>query len=193
MKLSLINQREVRRHTVSFAQALKASLREDPDVIVVGEMRDIETMRLAVMAAETGHLVLATLHTPTAVKAVDRIIDSFPAREQKQIRITLADSIKVVIGQSLLPGADGKAQIACYEVMMATPAISNLIREEKTTQIPAIMQIARKAGMRSFDHAMLDLVTQRRIKPETAFERAQDKELFRNLVSKEFLDQFYST
>jgi twitching motility protein PilT len=155
---SLINQREVSGHTKSFASALKAALREDPDIILVGEMRDLETISLAMTAAETGHLVFGTLHTNSAAKTVDRIIDVFPQEQQAQIRVMLSESLRGVIAQCLLPTADGKGRVACIEVLMNTHAVANLIREGKTFQIPSIMQTGRNQGMITFEMYAQDLV-----------------------------------
>jgi twitching motility protein PilT len=150
-KKSLINQREVHGHTKSFANALKASLREDPDIILVGEMRDVETIQLALTAAETGHLVFGTLHTNNAHKTVDRIIDVFPDTKQAQIRTMLSESLRGVIAQALLPKADGKGRVAALEVLVNTKAVGNLIREGKTFQIPSAMQVGKAQGMITYD------------------------------------------
>jgi len=155
---SLINQREVSGHTKSFASALKAALREDPDIILVGEMRDLETISLAMTAAETGHLVFGTLHTNSAAKTVDRIIDVFPQEQQAQVRVMLSESLRAVIAQCLLPSADGKGRVGCIEVLMNTHAVGNLIREAKTFQIPSIMQTGRSQGMITFEMYANDLV-----------------------------------
>lgn len=155
---SLINQREVSSHTQSFHQALRAALREDPDVILVGEMRDLETMSLALTAAETGHLVLATLHTNSATKTVDRIIDAFPENQQSQIRIMLSESLRGVVAQSLIPRKDGKGRVAVVEVLVNLPAVANLIREGKTYQIHSSMQTGQAHGMITFEAAINDLV-----------------------------------
>ncbi|MFQ5834767.1 MAG: type IV pilus twitching motility protein PilT [bacterium] len=156
-KLSLINQRELGTHTHSFANALRAALREDPDVVLVGEMRDLETISLAMTAAETGHLVLATLHTSGAAKTVDRVIDVFPPAQQSQIRTMFSESIEAVITQTLLKRKDGKGRVAALEIMMATPAIRNLIREGKTAQIPGMMQTGKQFGMQTMDAALAAL------------------------------------
>lgn len=148
---SLVNQREVSSHTKSFANALKAALREDPDIILVGEMRDLETIQLALTAAETGHLVFGTLHTNNAHKTIDRIIDVFPDTKQAQIRVMLSESLRGVIAQSLLPRADGAGRVAAIEVMFNTKAVANLIREGKTFQIPSAMQTGRNQGMITFE------------------------------------------
>jgi twitching motility protein PilT len=153
----LINQREVSGHTKSFAAALKAALREDPDIILVGEMRDLETIGLAMTAAETGHLVFGTLHTNSAAKTVDRIIDVFPQEQQAQVRVMLSESLRGVIAQTLLPTADGKGRVGCIEVLVNTHAIANLIREAKTFQIASTMQTGKKDGMITFDMYANDL------------------------------------
>jgi len=157
-KNSLINQREVSSHTKSFHQALRAALREDPDVVLVGEMRDLETISLAMTAAETGHLVLATLHTNSATKTVDRIIDVFPEAQQGQIRVMLSESLRGVVAQSLVPRADGNGRVAVVEVLVNIPAVANLIREGKTFQIQSSMQTGQVHGMITFESAINDLV-----------------------------------
>lgn len=162
-KNCLVNQREVSSHTKSFAKALKSALREDPDVILVGEMRDLETISLAITAAETGHLVFGTLHTNSAPKTIDRIIDSYPAEQQAQIRTMLSESLRGVIAQSLFKKADGKGRVAAVEILINTPAVANLIREGKTFQIPSIMQTGKAAGMTSFEGYITDLITQGKI------------------------------
>ncbi len=155
---SLINQREVSSHTQSFHQALRAALREDPDVILVGEMRDLETISLALTAAETGHLVLATLHTNSATKTVDRIIDAFPENQQSQIRVMLSESLRGVVAQALVPRKDGKGRAAVVEILVNVPAVANLIREGKTFQIHSSMQTGQAHGMVTFDTAINELV-----------------------------------
>lgn len=187
-KNSLVNQREVGMHTRGFPEALRAALREDPDVIVVGEMRDAETMRLALTAAETGHLVIATMHTTSAPKCVTRLVDSFPVREQAQIRIMLSETLKTVINQALLPRADGQGQVANFELLVVTSALSNLIRENKMTLIPSLMTIGKKVGMMPFDDGLMDLVTRGLITPEVAYMRARLKDEFEPLVSAAFLE-----
>lgn len=157
-KNSLINQREVSSHTKSFHQALRAALREDPDVILVGEMRDLETISLAITAAETGHLVLATLHTNSATKTVDRIIDVFPESQQSQIRVMLSESLRGVVAQSLTKRADGNGRVAVVEMLVNIPAVANLIREGKTFQIHSSMQTGQVHGMITFESAINDLV-----------------------------------
>jgi twitching motility protein PilT len=170
---SLVNQREVGGHTKSFANALKASLREDPDIILVGEMRDLETIQLALTAAETGHLVFGTLHTSSAAKTVDRIIDVFPVTQQAQIRVMLSESLRGVIAQTLLP-REGGGRVAAIEVMSNTKAIANLIREGKTFQIPSTMQISRNQGNIPFDYALQELVNKGLISKNTMLD-AQGK------------------
>ncbi len=159
-KLSLVNQREVGGTTLSFQNALKSALREDPDIILVGEMRDLETIRLAITAAETGHLVFGTLHTNTAASTVDRVIDVFPADQQQQIRVMLSESLRGVIAQRLLRRKTGKGRAAAFEILRVTPAISNMIREGKTFQIASAIQIGRKDGMISLDQYLADLTSQ---------------------------------
>ena len=191
-KSSLINQREVGRHTESFAKALRAALREDPDVIVLGEMRDPETVSLALTAAETGHVVLATLNATTAHKAIDRIVTSFPVDEQGQVRESFADSLKLVLAQQLVPLAGGKGRMACFELLKGTRAIANLIRDNKTFQIPSMMQIGQSVGMRTFDDSLMDLVRRGLVAPETAWLRATSKEAFEPLVPARFLEEIKS-
>jgi twitching motility protein PilT len=164
----LINQREVFRHTRSFAGALRAALREDPDVIMVGEMRDLKTISLTLTAAETGHLVFATLHTNSAAKSIDRIIDSFPPEQQPQARVMLSESLVGVVAQTLLPRADHKGMIPAMEVMIATSAIRNLIRENKTYQIPSVIQTSSRKGMITFDSSVNALVAQGLVAPAAA-------------------------
>ncbi len=159
-KLSLVNQREVGGSTLSFANALKSALREDPDIILVGEMRDLETIRLAITAAETGHLVFGTLHTNTAASTVDRIIDVFSSDQQQQIRVMLSESLRGVIAQRLLKRKNTKGRAAAFEILRVTPAISNMIREGKTFQVASAIQIGRKDGMISLDQYLGDLVAQ---------------------------------
>lgn len=167
---SLINQREVSSHTKSFANALKAALREDPDIILVGEMRDLETIQLALTAAETGHLVLGTLHTSNAHKTVDRIIDVFPEGKQAQIRVMLSESLRGVVAQSLLPRADQSGRVAAIEVMFNNKAIANLIREAKTFQIPSAMQTGRAQGMITYESAIEELIKRGVLSQKTGLE-----------------------
>ncbi len=166
-KSCVINQRELDEHTQSFHAALKSALREDPDVILVGEMRDIETIKLALTAAETGHLVMATLHTTSAPKSVDRIIDVFPGNEKDMIRAMLSESLEAVIAQALLPKPGG-GRVAAYEIMIGAPAIRNLIRENKIPQMYSVIQAGRDRGMQTMDQCLKDLIEKGKIKPETA-------------------------
>lgn len=181
-KKSLVNQREIGRHTKSFPVALRSALREDPDVVVVGEMRDLTTMRLAVEAAETGHLVVGTLHTPNAVGAVERLIEAFPATEQQQVRLMLADSLKMVLAQHLIPKKDGPGRVGCFEVLVCTPAVGNLIRDNKINQLPGIMQTGKAAGMKTMDSALFELMSTRAISSKEAYVRAVNKEPFQHHV-----------
>ena len=182
-KMSLMNQRQIGEHTESFTSALRAALREDPDVILVGEMRDLTTIQLAMSAAETGHLVFGTLHTSTAAKTVDRIIDVFPTDQQEQVRAMLSESLKGVICQQLLKTADGSGRVAALEIMLGTPAIANLIREGKTFQIPSIMQTAKKDGMQLMDQHLLDLLKTKKVNPEEAYRCAVDKKQFEQYLT----------
>ena len=169
-KKCLVNQRELGPHTKSFANALRSALREDPDVILVGEMRDLETISLALTAAETGHLVFGTLHTSGAPNTVDRIIDVFPSGQQNQVRAMVSESLQSVISQSLFKRKDGRGRIAAYEIMVANPAIRNLIRENKLAQIPSIMQTSKAIGMQTMEAACQDLVAKNLVtKDEVAF------------------------
>ncbi len=174
---SLINQREVHRDTQSFSQALRSALREDPDIILVGEMRDLETIRLALTAAETGHLVLATLHTSSAAKTIDRIIDVFPAAEKDLIRAMLSESLQAVISQTLLKKVGG-GRIAAHEIMLATPAIRNLIREGKVAQMYSAIQTGRQYGMQTLDQNLKSLLDQGLIDQATAFAKAVNPDSF---------------
>jgi twitching motility protein PilT len=175
---SLVNQRQIGQHSQSFANALRAALREDPDVILVGEMRDLETISLAMTAAETGHLVFGTLHTNSAAKTIDRIIDAFPKDTQEQVRTMLGESLKGVICQQLLRKADGKGRVAALEIMICNAAIANLIREGKTFQIPSIMQTAKGDGMQLMDQHLLELLKGKHITAEEAHRCAMDKKSF---------------
>jgi twitching motility protein PilT len=154
----VINQREVGPHTLSFSNALRSALREDPDVILVGELRDLETIRLALTAAETGHLVLGTLHTSSAAKTIDRVVDVFPAAEKEMVRAMLSESVVAVISQSLLKRKDGSGRVAAHEIMVGTPAIRNLIRENKIAQMYSMIQTGAQHGMQTLDQCLLDLV-----------------------------------
>jgi twitching motility protein PilT len=179
----VVNQREVGPHTKSFSVALRSALREDPDVILVGEMRDLETIQMALTAAETGHLVLATLHTNSAAQTINRIIDVFPPYQQDQVRVQLSEALLGVCAQTLIPRADGKGRVAAVEMLVGTPAIRNLIREGKTFQIPSMIETGAKEGMLSLDQCLSDLVRRRAITPAEAFHRAHDKESFSQSVS----------
>ncbi|MEI6126331.1 MAG: type IV pilus twitching motility protein PilT [Pseudomonadota bacterium] len=167
-KNCLVNQRELGAHTHSFANALKSALREDPDVVLVGEMRDLETISLALTAAETGHLVFATLHTTGAPKTIDRIIDVFPAGQQAQIRTQFSETIQAVVSQRLFKKRDGSGRVAALEIMIGTPAIRNLIRESKISQLPSAIQTGQKFGMQTMDAAIKELINRRIIDPEEA-------------------------
>jgi twitching motility protein PilT len=183
----LVTQRQVGLHTHGFKSALRAALREDPDVILVGEMRDLETIAIAIETAETGHLVFGTLHTTTAASTVDRIIDQFPADRQSQIRVMLAESLRGVVAQTLCRRKGG-GRIAAYEVLLSTPALSNLIREGKTFQIPSIMQTSRRLGMMTLNDSLLDLVTRDLVEPKEALLRAVDKASFAAMLKAKGLD-----
>ena len=169
-----INQREVHNHTMSFKGALRAALREDPDIILVGEMRDLETVAIAIETAETGHLVFGTLHTTTAASTVDRVIDQFPSDRQAQIRVMLSESLKGVISQTLCKKIGG-GRVAALEILIVTSAISNLIREGKTFQIQSMMQVGKAIGMVTLNDALMDLVTRKLVTPEEAYGKAIDK------------------
>ncbi|MDD2596834.1 MAG: type IV pilus twitching motility protein PilT [Candidatus Cloacimonetes bacterium] len=177
-KNSLINQRELGHDTWSFTAALRSALREDPDVILVGEMRDLETVSLALTAAETGHLVFATLHTGSCTKSIDRIIDMFPKEQQQQVRSMLAESLEAVISQTLLPTKDGKGRVPAVEIMLANAAVRNLIREEKTYQIPSIIQASTKEGMQTRDQSLYNLVMNNFVERTVAEEVAENPKLF---------------
>ncbi|MBN1826619.1 MAG: type IV pilus twitching motility protein PilT [Candidatus Eisenbacteria bacterium] len=179
-KNSLINQREIGRNAASFPRALRAALREDPNIILVGEMRDLETIRLALTAAETGQLVFGTLHTTSAHQTVDRIIDAFPADQQEQVRVMVADGLRGVIAQKLLPRADGKGRVPAVEVLATNKAISTLIREKKTFQIPSLMQIGKKGGMQIMDEEIVRLIREGTVTEETGLLFANEKEIVRS-------------
>lgn len=176
-KRSIVNQREIGQDSTSFGKALRAAMREDPDVILVGEMRDLETISTAITAAETGHLVLATLHTTSAPQTVDRIIDVFPPHQQQQVRIQLSNTLQGVICQQLLPRRDGAGRVVALEIMVATPAIRNLIREGKTHQIISQIQTGAKYGMQTLDMALRNLIQKGIISAEVAREKAMDIEM----------------
>jgi twitching motility protein PilT len=175
----IVNHREVGLHTKTFTSALRGALREDPDIILVGELRDLETISLAVEAASTGHLVFGTLHTTSAAKTVDRIIEVFPSEEQMQIRSTLADGIRAVVSQVLFKRADKKGRCAALEILIANPAVRNLIRESKTFQIPSMIQTGKKYGMQMLDDAIMDLYNKGWITADDAYMKCNDKAKFR--------------
>ncbi|HEU5258465.1 MAG TPA: PilT/PilU family type 4a pilus ATPase [Vicinamibacterales bacterium] len=186
-KQCLMNQREVHVHTDGFKDALRAALREDPDIVLVGEMRDLETVAIAIETAETGHLVFGTLHTTTAASTVDRVIDQFPTDRQAQIRIMLSESLKGVIAQTLCKKIGG-GRAAALEVLIVTSAVSNLIREAKTFQIPSIMQVGKSVGMVSLNDALMDLVAKKLVAPEEAYSKSVDKGGFEALLKRSGID-----
>ncbi len=179
-KLSLINQREVHRDTHSFSNALRSALREDPDVILVGELRDLETIRLAMTAAETGHLVFGTLHTTSAPKTIDRIIDVFPGEEKAMVRSMLSESLRAVISQTLLK-KNGGGRVAAHEIMLGVPAIRNLIREDKIAQMYSVIQTGASHGMQTMDQCLINLVSRGVINQKDALAKAQDKNSFNSM------------
>ena len=186
-KQCLMNQREVHTHTDSFKDALRAALREDPDIILVGEMRDLETVAIAIETAETGHLVFGTLHTTTAASTVDRVIDQFPTDRQSQIRIMLSESLKGVIAQTLCKKIGG-GRVAALEVLIVTSAVSNLIREAKTFQIPSMMQVGKAVGMVTLNDALMELVTKKLVEPQEAYLKSVDKNGFEGLLKRAGID-----
>ena len=177
-KKCLINQREVGPHTLSFSNALRSALREDPDIILVGELRDLETIRLAMTAAETGHLVFGTLHTSSAAKTIDRIIDVFPAAEKDMVRAMLSESLRAVISQTLLKRKDGTGRVASHEIMIGTPAIRNLIRENKVAQMYSSIQTGQSVGMQTLDQNLMDLVRRNVVYSSEARTKAVNKDMF---------------
>jgi twitching motility protein PilT len=179
----LINQREVGSHTDGFRQALRAALREDPDIVLVGEMRDLETVAIAIETAETGHLVFGTLHTNTAPSALDRMIDQFPTDRQSQVRVMLAESLRGVIAQTLCRRKGG-GRVAALEILFINAAVSNLIREAKTFQIPSIMQTSKGLGMMTLNDALMDLVTKGLVDPVEAFAKSASKADFKSLLAR---------
>jgi twitching motility protein PilT len=179
---ALINQRELDTDTLSFPNALRAALREDPDVILIGEMRDLETIKLAITAAETGHLVFGTLHTTDAVQTVDRVIDVFPSHQQQQIRMQMSANLLGVISQNLVKKADESGRIAVFETLVAIPAVRNLIREAKTHQIGSVIQTGQRHGMQSLDQGLANLVNSQIVTYDEALSRASNVIEFRNLV-----------
>lgn len=182
-KNCLINQREVGLHTKSFASGLKGALREDPDIVLIGELRDLETIELAIMAANTGHLVFGTLHTPSAAKTVDRIIDVFPADQQNKIRATLSESLKGIVAQNLFKRIDKKGRVAALEILVFNTAIANLVREAKTHQIPGMIQVGKRAGNQPLDDAIMEHLRMKRISPEEAYEKSLEKRKFRSFLA----------
>jgi twitching motility protein PilT len=178
----LVNHREVGTHTRSFAAALRGALREDPDIILVGEMRDLETIRLALEAANTGHLVFGTVHTTNAAKTIDRIIEVFPAEEQAQVRNGLSTGLKVVVAQGLFKRIDKKGRCAAMEILVCTAAVGNLIREGKIVQIPSMIQTGKQFGMQTLDDAIMGLLTKGWISPDEAYDKCIDKNKFRPLL-----------
>jgi twitching motility protein PilT len=179
-----VSQREVFTHTESFATALRAALREDPDVIMVGEMRDLETISLAITAAETGHLVLSTLHTSSASRTLDRLLDVFPPEQQEHVRVMVAESLRGILSHQLIPTKDGTGRALALEILTNTPAVANVIREAKTYMLPGIIQTGKKQGMRLMDDALIDLYDRGLISGEEAYERADQKQLMRQYVAK---------
>jgi len=184
----LVNHREVGLHTQSFASALRGALREDPDIVLVGEMRDLETIELAITAASTGHLVFGTLHTPSASKTVDRIIDVFPSEQQNKIRATLSEALRGVVAQNLFKRVDKKGRVAALEVLVFTTAIANLVREGKTHQLPGMIQVGKKLGNQPLDDAIMDHLKMKRISGEEAYDKSLDKKKFRAFLSTPPID-----
>jgi twitching motility protein PilT len=178
-----VSQREVFTHTESFATALRAALREDPDVIMVGEMRDLETISLAITAAETGHLVLATLHTANASRTLDRLLDVFPSEQQEHVRVMVAESLRGVISHQLVPRKDGTGRVLALEILTNTPAVANVIRENKTFMLPGIIQTGKKQGMRLMDDTLIDLCQRGLIDAEEAYGRAEQKDIMRQQLN----------
>jgi twitching motility protein PilT len=179
-----VTQREIFTHSDSFATALRASLREDPDVIMVGEMRDLETISLAITAAETGHLVLATLHTSSAARTLDRLLDVFPPHQQEQIRVMVSESLRGVISHQLIPRVDGTGRVLALEILTNTPAVANVIREAKTYMLPGIIQTGKKQGMRLMDDTLIELCQRGLISPQEAYARAEQKQMVRQQLGK---------
>jgi twitching motility protein PilT len=188
-KKSLINQRELGNDTHSFSAALRSALREDPDVILIGEMRDLETISLAVTAAETGHLVFGTLHTSSAASTLDRLIDVFPHEQQTQIRIQLSNSLKAVLSQTLLKKKDGTGRCMAMEIMVVTPGISNLIREGKTSQIYSAIQTGRKEGMQTLEAALAELYKQGNVRVEDILTKSSKVDELKNLLGSDVITQ----
>ncbi len=182
-KSCLVNHREVGVHTKSFSAGLRGALREDPDLILVGEMRDLETIELAITAAATGHLVFGTLHTQSASKTVDRIIDVFPADQQNKIRQTLSEALKGIVAQTLFKRTDKKGRIAAFEILVFNTAVANLVREGKTHQLPGMIQVGKKIGNQPMDDHIMEHVRMKRISPEDAYEKSLDRKKFRSLLT----------
>src|SRR5215204_4222416 len=187
-KNCLINHREVGVHTQSFSSALRGALREDPDIILVGELRDLETIELALTAASTGHLVFGTLHTQSAAKTVDRMIDVFPAEQQNKVRATLSEALKGVVAQNLFKRIDKKGRVAALEILVFTTAIANLVREGKTHQLPGMIQVGKKIGNVPLDDAIMEHLRMKRISPEEAYDKCIDKKKFRPFLATPPLD-----
>ncbi len=187
-KQCIVNHREVGTHTKSFTAALRGALREDPNVILVGELRDLETISLAMEASMTGHLVFGTLHTLNAMKTVDRMVEIFPASQQAQVRSTLADALRAVISQTLLKRIDIKGMVAALEILICTPAVRNLIREGKTYQIPSVMQTGKKYGMQNLDDALIELLQKKKISAEDAYINCMEKQKFVKFLKKPPVD-----
>jgi twitching motility protein PilT len=185
LKKGVVNQRQLGTDTLSYANALRGALREDPDVIMIGELRDLETISLAISAAETGHLVIGTLSTSTAPKTVDRIIDSYPPEEQNQIRAMLSESLRAVLTQKLIPRADGNGMVLAAEVLICTLPMANLIRDGKTFQIPSMMQTGKGVGMQTMDDALMALLKDGTISAKDAYMYAQSKQVFKPLYDRE--------
>jgi twitching motility protein PilT len=179
-----VTQREVRTHTKSFAAALRGALREDPDIIMVGEMRDLETIQLAISASETGHLVLGTLTTGNAARTLDRVLDVFPSDQRDQIRVMVSESLRGIVSQQLIPRADGSGRVLALEVLTNNSAVGNLIRDGKTFMLPGVIQTGRKAGMKLMDDSLMELLNQGIISGEEAFARCEQKSLFRPFLPK---------
>jgi len=187
-KSCLVNHREVGVHTQGFASALRGALREDPDIVLVGEMRDLETIELAITAASTGHLVFGTLHTQSAAKTVDRIIDVFPADQQNKIRATLSESLRGIVAQNLFKRVDKKGRVAALEILVFTTAVANLVREGKTHQIPGMIQVGKKLGNQPLDDAIMEHLRMKRVSPEEAYDKCLDKKKFRSFLPTPPLD-----
>ena len=187
-KNCLVNHREVGIHTQSFASALRGAMREDPDIILVGEMRDLETIELAITAASTGHLVFGTLHTPSASKTVDRMIDVFPSEQQNKIRATLSEALRGVVAQNLFKRVDKKGRVAALEVLVFTTAIANLVREGKTHQLPGMIQVGKRLGNQPLDDSIMDHLKMKRVAPEEAYDKCLDKKKFRPFLTTPPLD-----